>query len=126
MASGSNFPSVTFRTDSTSHPVQIFSAINAAVICFFLWSFYPFRRRDGQVAALLLTIYPATRFLLEMVRIDEESVLKLGFRLTISQTISLVLLAGAIAFWTFLMTRPRGSALPLVGDGKSGRLRAEG
>ena len=37
-------------------PTQIYSAINAALLCLLLVAYYPFRRRDGEVFALLLTI----------------------------------------------------------------------
>ncbi len=72
------------------HPTQLYSAINAALLGWLLWSFYPARRRDGQVFALLITIYPVARFLLEMIRIDETSFLGTG--LSISQNVSLLLL----------------------------------
>ena len=40
------------------YPAQLISSITAALICLFLWAYYPFRRRDGEVLALLVTIYP--------------------------------------------------------------------
>jgi phosphatidylglycerol---prolipoprotein diacylglyceryl transferase len=85
-------------------PTQIFSSINAGLLCWFLWSYYPFRRRDGEVVALLLTIYPITRFLLEILRIDESPVFGTG--LSISQNISLVVFVGAIGLWCYLAHRP--------------------
>ena len=96
------------------YPSQIFSSINAALICLFLWSIYPMRRRDGEVAALLTTIYPVTRILLEMIRSDESGLFALEFKLTISQTISAVFLMGVIGLWVYVLTRPKGSALPLA------------
>ena len=44
------------------HPTQIYSAVQAALLAWLLWSFYPFRRRDGEVIALMLVIYPIARF----------------------------------------------------------------
>ncbi len=67
------------------YPAQILSSINAALICLFLWAYYPLRRRDGEVFALLITIYPVIRILDEMIRTDESSVLSTNFRWTISQ-----------------------------------------
>ena len=58
------------------HPAQLYSAIDAGLLAWLLWAFYPFRRRDGEVVALMMTIHPITRFLLEMIRIDEPA----GFR----------------------------------------------
>lgn len=102
---------------ATVHPAQVYSSINAALICLFLWSYYPYRRRDGEVTALLMTIYPIARFLLEMIRTDEAGLFRFDFRLTISQTISLVLMAGVIALWCYVLSRPKGSALPLATQG---------
>ncbi len=92
------------------HPTQIYSAINAAVLCFLLWAYYPFRRRDGEVFALLATLYPITRFILEIIRNDEPG--RFGTPLTISQIISLLVLAAALVLWRHLLRQPRGSVLP--------------
>jgi phosphatidylglycerol:prolipoprotein diacylglycerol transferase len=89
------------------HPTQLYSAIHAGLLSWFLWSYYPFRRRDGEVFALLITIYPVARFLLEIIRIDESSVFGTG--LSISQNISLVLLAGAVSLWIYLLRKPAGN-----------------
>ena len=59
------------------HPTQIYSSINAALLAWVLWAFYPFRRRDGEVVALLVLLYPIARFLLEVIRIDESAFLAL-------------------------------------------------
>ena len=84
-------------------PTQIYATINAAVIFLFLFAYYPFRRRDGEVIAILLTIYPATRFLLEMVRDDESGVF--GIWMTISQVASLLLVALAVGLWVYVLRR---------------------
>ena len=82
------------------HTTQIYSAVHAALLAWLLWSFYPFRRRDGEVTALMLTIYPISRFLLEIIRIDESAVFGTG--LSISQNISIVLFVLALALWVYL------------------------
>lgn len=87
------------------HPTQLYSAINAALLAWFLWSYYPMRRRDGEVFALLITIYPIARFLLEMIRIDETSFMGTG--LSISQNVSLLLLAGVACLWWYLRAQPK-------------------
>jgi phosphatidylglycerol:prolipoprotein diacylglycerol transferase len=92
------------------YPIQVISSINALLICWFLWAAYPLRRRDGEVSALLLTIYPLTRFLIEIIRTDEPGLWQTNF--TISQTVSIVMLVLMVPAWWFLLTRPRGSALP--------------
>jgi phosphatidylglycerol:prolipoprotein diacylglycerol transferase len=96
------------------HPAQLYSAVDAGLLCWLLWSFYPFRWRDGQCLALLLTIHPVTRFLLEIIRTDEPAVFGTG--MSISQNISLVLLACGIALWWYLSRQPRGIVWPLATD----------
>jgi phosphatidylglycerol---prolipoprotein diacylglyceryl transferase len=93
------------------HPTQIYSAINAGLLSWFLWAYYPWRRRDGEVFALLLSIYPISRFLLESIRTDESAVF--GTSLSISQNISVAVLVGVIVFWGYLIRKPVGVAWPL-------------
>ena len=68
------------------HPTQVYSAINAGLLAMLLWFFWPIRRFDGQVFALMLVLYSIGRFLLEVVRRDESGLL--GTSLTISQWVS--------------------------------------
>ena len=56
------------------HPTQLYSTIDGVLLFLFLTSYYPYRRRDGEVLALLLTIHPILRFLSEMIRTDEAEV----------------------------------------------------
>ncbi|MEX2027066.1 MAG: prolipoprotein diacylglyceryl transferase family protein, partial [Pirellulaceae bacterium] len=49
------------------HPTQLYAALDAALLAAFLWFYYPFRRRDGEVFALLVTLHPISRFLLEII-----------------------------------------------------------
>ena len=44
------------------HPTQLYSSLNGFVLAFLLWTYYPFRRRDGEVIAVLMTLYPITPF----------------------------------------------------------------
>jgi phosphatidylglycerol:prolipoprotein diacylglycerol transferase len=96
------------------HPTQLYSAIDAGLLGWLLWAYYPFRRRDGEVLALLLTIHPVTRFLLEMIRTDEPAVFGTG--LSISQNISIVLFACGIALWWYLARHPQGVVWPLAAE----------
>ncbi len=101
------------------HPTQIYSALNGLVLCLFLVAYAPFRRRDGVVWAMFLTLYPITRFLLEIIRTDEPSVFGTG--LSISQLISLILLVCALAFWTHVFIKPPGTAFATYREpGKTG------
>lgn len=86
------------------HPTQLYSAIDALILCFLLLAYDPFRRRDGALTALMITVYPITRFLIESIRTDEAHIW--GTPFTISQNISLALLAVAIALWIYILRRP--------------------
>ena len=45
-----------------SQPTQIYSTIDALMLCLLLLAYDPFRRRDGELLALMMSIYPVTRF----------------------------------------------------------------
>jgi phosphatidylglycerol:prolipoprotein diacylglycerol transferase len=92
------------------HPAQLYSALDALILCGFLLAYYPYRRRDGQVIALGLMLHAVSRYLLEVIRIDEPAVFGTG--LSISQTISIGIFAAVLVAWIWLFSRPQGSALP--------------
>jgi len=89
------------------HPAQIYSTITASLLAWVLWSFYPFRRRDGEVTALMITLYPIARFFEESIRVDESPVFGTG--LSISQNVSILLLLAAVAMWAWLLRKPAGN-----------------
>ena len=66
------------------------------------------RSGDGQIIGLLLTIYPVSRFLLEIIRTDESSFFETGF--SISQNVSVLILLAMAGFWAWMWSRPRGLA----------------
>ncbi len=90
------------------HPTQIYSSINGLLLCLLLLAYDPLRRRDGELLALMLTVYPIARFLLEIIRTDENPVFDTG--LSISQNVSLLLLLAASGLWCYILTRPPGRA----------------
>ena len=91
-----------------AHPTQVYAAVGAGILCWLLWCYYPFRRRDGEVFALALTLYPIVRFLEESIRVDEPGQFRTS--LSISQWISLILLTAVVPLWIYLLRQPRGSA----------------
>lgn len=92
------------------HPTQLYSTIDALVLCIFLLAFDPFKRRDGEVLALFLTVYPVNRFLMECIRTDEPGIW--GTPLTGAQFVSIAILAGAAGLWWYLLRRPPHKAFP--------------
>jgi phosphatidylglycerol---prolipoprotein diacylglyceryl transferase len=85
------------------HPAQLYAAIDAALLAVVAMLFTPLSRRDGQVFALVLTLHPLSRLLLEAIRVDEPPAL--GTPLSISQLVSVVLLALAAALWWWIAAR---------------------
>lgn len=90
------------------HPTQVYDAISNFLLFGFLWLYYPRRRRDGEVVALMAIGYAITRFLVEFLRFDESPLFD---GLTISQNLSVaMLLVGVI---TLLAVRGRAGRLAL-------------
>ncbi len=88
----------------------MYDAINGLILCGFLLVYAPFRRRDGEVLALTLTLYPITRFLIERIRTDEPPFFGTG--MTISQNVSLIFLVSAVALWVSILLKPKGTVFP--------------
>jgi phosphatidylglycerol:prolipoprotein diacylglycerol transferase len=87
------------------HPTQIYSALCGLALLGLLWAYFPRRRRDGEVMALLMVAYPITRFLVEGLRGDEPTWLA---GLTAAQLVSIGLLACGLASWALLARAPVG------------------
>ncbi len=87
------------------HPAQLYSSLDAFLLTFFLLAWYPFRRHEGEVTALMLTIYPIQRIFEEILRTDELTVFGTG--MTISENVSILMLAAAVALWIFVLRGPR-------------------
>ncbi|MCH8924436.1 MAG: prolipoprotein diacylglyceryl transferase, partial [Planctomycetes bacterium] len=82
------------------HPTQLYSLFDALLLCGLLLFYEPFKRRDGELTALVLTIHPVSRFLLEIIRVDESPVFGTG--MSISQNISIAIFVGGVALWIYL------------------------
>jgi phosphatidylglycerol:prolipoprotein diacylglycerol transferase len=90
------------------HPAQLYSFFDALLLCGLVLAFEPYKRRDGELTALVLTLHPISRFLLEIIRIDESAVFGTG--MSISQNISIGIFLGGIALWIYLLRKPPGIA----------------
>jgi len=86
------------------HPAQLYAAIDAAILAAVALAFTPLARRAGEVFALVLTLHPVSRILLEVIRVDEPPAL--GTPLSISQLVSLALLAAAAVVWWWIGRQP--------------------
>jgi phosphatidylglycerol:prolipoprotein diacylglycerol transferase len=91
------------------YPTQIYSAINAFLLCLVLWFYWTIRKYDGEVFALMLILYSVGRFLMELIRIDEKG--QLGTGLTISQLISVAMIILGVSLLAYAR---RPSAKPVL------------
>lgn len=82
------------------HPTQVYSAIDGILLFLVLWSYYPLRRRDGEVISMMAIGYSFSRFVCESLRFDEPPMLD---GLTIAQNISVLLFVAGVL--TLLYTR---------------------
>lgn len=88
------------------YPAQIYSAIDAGLLCFLTWAYYPYRRRDGELVVMILFFNPLTRILLEIIRDDEPS--RFGTTLTISQLLAVgMMIAAVILFFAIRSAKQR-------------------
>ncbi len=95
------------------YPTQLYSSGNAFAICIFLLLYSrwhrnpngPGMRCSGEVSALFLTLYPLSRFVLEVIRTDESSAFGTG--LSISQIVSILLFLLALCLWAFLLIQSK-------------------
>ncbi|MCA9038939.1 MAG: prolipoprotein diacylglyceryl transferase [Planctomycetaceae bacterium] len=86
------------------HPSQIYSSINALILSLLAAAYFHRRAKDGQVTLLVLLLYPATRFLIEFIRGDEMG--QFNTALTISQWVSLLIIAIGIVYGIWLSRQP--------------------
>jgi phosphatidylglycerol:prolipoprotein diacylglycerol transferase len=93
------------------HPAQLYAAIDAGLLALLLWVVYPFRRKDGEVTAIMFSLHPPSRFLLEIVRVDEGG--QFGTGLSISQWVSIGLFLIGLVIWWYVERQPPGSAVPV-------------
>lgn len=89
------------------HPAQLYASINALIISWVLLEILYRRKRHGVVFAWLCILYPITRIILEMVRVDNPHD---SAGLTISQAVSLGMIAFGIVWLLVLYRLPLRSA----------------
>lgn len=84
------------------HPAQIYSSIDAFLIAAVLIAFFTLRPPPGRVFALMLLLDPPTRFLLEMLRVEEPLV----WGLTMAQVTAIPLFVVGIWLWRHPSRKP--------------------
>ena len=85
-----------------TYPTQIYSSINAGLLCLVLWFYWTIRKSDGEVFGLMLIFYSIGRFLMELIRQDEAG--QFGTQFTISQWVSFATIVAGITVFTYART----------------------
>ena len=96
------------------HAVQLYEAIGELTIFFILIVMRSIKRFHGQVLLTYLFLYPILRTSLEFIRGDKErgEYLVLGFKLSTSQIISIVIAMIAVTLLVTLVRRERRRTAP--------------
>jgi phosphatidylglycerol:prolipoprotein diacylglycerol transferase len=81
------------------HPTQLYSAVAALAVLGMLLAYFPWRRRPGEVMALLMVLYSLTRMPIEALRADERPLLA---GMNSAQLISAGLIIFGAAAWLSL------------------------
>lgn len=84
------------------HPVQVYSATSAMMLSLVLSALFYWRKRHGVVVGMLFVLYPMARVMEEMIRADNP---RDTAGLTISQFISLSMMALGLAYMIVLFRR---------------------
>jgi phosphatidylglycerol:prolipoprotein diacylglycerol transferase len=82
------------------HPTQIYDAVGLLLMFFVLSAILHRRRRHGLVIAWTMLLYPASRFVQEMLRGDNPHDV---VGLTISQFLSLIVFAAGLLYMLVLL-----------------------
>jgi phosphatidylglycerol:prolipoprotein diacylglycerol transferase len=91
-------PAFTPRTVGL-YPTQLYESVSMFLLLLVLLAYEPFRRREGQVMALLMMGYAVHRYLNEMLRDDPRPI-------DFERYTSLLLFAAGLALWLWLQLKP--------------------
>jgi phosphatidylglycerol:prolipoprotein diacylglycerol transferase len=90
------------------HPTQIYDSISGLLLMLLMLTYYPYRRRTGEVLALAWLTYPVSRFVVELLRGDELG--QFGTTFTISQWVSVGMFASGLVYLVWLGRRTPAAA----------------
>lgn len=102
-------------------PTQLYMSLDGVILCLLLWTFYPLRRREGAVLALLMMVYSINRYLIEQLRLDNPEYVG---SFTISQAISLGLFTAGLVLMILVQWKGRGVSA-LSNPAREGEASAE-
>ena len=93
------------------HPTQLYASFAGLALLIGLLAYIPFRRRTGEVMALLMIAYPITRWPVEILRGDDPGIVA---GITISQLINVGLLTFGLIVWSRLGHEPASTLAPAL------------
>ena len=101
------------------HPAQVYSSLNALLICGVCLAFLTVRHSAGQVFALMLLLYSVGRFTLETLRIEPAVPLfdlpgTLAWNLSFSMWTAFFTFAAGAALWVIFAVRYRPAGRPTL------------
>ena len=85
------------------HPTQIYETISMCLLLFFMLSYFPYRRREGELMVIFMFAYAVHRYLNEMLRTDTPPTWS---GLTFSQNVSILLLTAGVVLAVAVWRRP--------------------
>jgi len=90
------------------HPAQLYSALTAFLLAGLCLAYFPQRRFDGEVFAIMMILESIGRFLLEIVRAEPVVLRFFGYSWSFSMVLSVFLLVAGIVLWaSFARLSPR-------------------
>jgi prolipoprotein diacylglyceryltransferase len=95
------------------HPAQLYSAFTAFLLAGVCLAYFPMRRFNGAVFAMMVMLESIARYLLEIVRTEPSVTHIFGFGWSISMVLSAGLLLMGIALW-FAFSRGDPRQEPLL------------
>jgi len=120
---GQNLLSLTKTQHSTwLHPSQLYSTITALLIAALLGAYFTTPHIPGRVFALMLILEGATRYLLEMLRVEPPVIWMFRYGFSLSMLIGLALVPAGVILWFVFgaitdKSEPRG--FPVVAAGNA-------
>jgi phosphatidylglycerol:prolipoprotein diacylglycerol transferase len=90
-------------TSLSVHPAQLYSAVGPLLLAWLTYAYFNRRKRHGTVMILGMGLYAVERFLEEMVRSDNPVD---TFGLTVSQGVSVVIVAVVVLWYLYLRRLP--------------------
>jgi phosphatidylglycerol:prolipoprotein diacylglycerol transferase len=89
------------------HPTQLYASLAAALTYAFMYSYWPYRKYDGQILSLTIVMAGTTRFFEEILRADEAAFMpSVSTSMTVAQWVAIGIVL--LGFGMMYLFRRRG------------------